>query len=70
MEKSLEKGKSRIKGKALPKTTIISPQAPTISKATTKNKDKALRDVLGMWADREETNDVKTFRGKLWRKTS
>ena len=70
MEKSLEKGRSKIKGKVLSKKTIISPKVPTISKATTRNKDKALKDVLGMWADRQETNDVKTFRIKLWRKTS
>lgn len=42
----------------------------SVSPATTKDKDKALQAVIGMWADREDLQDVKEFRRKLWRKTN
>ncbi len=58
MEKSLKKKTRNTAAKS----------DPVISKATTKDKDKALRDVVGMWADREEAEDTHAFRQGLWRK--
>jgi len=42
---------------------------PVITKASTKNKDQALQEVIGIWSDREELEDLKEFRKKVWRKT-
>lgn len=42
---------------------------PVITQATTKDKDKALQAVIGIWSDRGELENVKEFRKKAWRKT-
>lgn len=48
MEKSQKKKKVKGRKKATQHT-------PVITKATTKDKIKALHNAVGMWADREES---------------
>ena len=64
MEKSTGKRK---KDKALSEASS-NKKKPTITKATTKNKEQALQDVVGMWADRDEVKNIKAFREGLWRR--
>lgn len=44
-------------------------KSPVITRATTKDKDQALQEVIGIWSDREEFKDTKEFRKKIWQKT-
>lgn len=42
---------------------------PVVTHATTKDKDKALQEVIGIWSDRKELKNSKEFRKKVWQKT-
>ena len=57
MEKSTGKRK---KDKALSEASS-NKKKPTIIKATTKNKEQALQDIIGIWADRDEVKRPKPF---------
>jgi hypothetical protein len=63
------KSKSKTK-KTVGRQNAIKPQ-PSIIEPTTKDKDKALKAIIGMWKDRPDMQtekDVNEYRAKLWRR--